>query len=316
MSELLTVLNAVLPVFAVIGIGALIRRFGWLTGEADASLTRLTINLLLPCLILESLLGNRALDDWSNLLLAPMLAFSTVALGYAAGWVVGFVAGGSVQRRTFAFNSGIYNYGYIPLPLALALFDRQTVGVLFIHNIGAEVAIWTAGLAVLTGGASARDWRKFINAPLVAVLLGVVIHLLGLTPRIPTAAVICLRTLGQCAIPVALLLIGATVLDFAGETRAAAGCTRTVVVACVLRLVLFPFVFLALARWLPCSIELKRVLILEAAMPAAVFPIVMARHYGGDVTTALRVVIGTSFAGLATIPFWISTALGWMPWLR
>ena len=84
----------------------------------------------------------------------------------------------------------------------------------------------------------------------------------------------------------------------------------------VLRLGVFPFVFLALAYWLPCSIELKRVLVLEAAMPAAVFPIVMARHYGGDVTTALRVVIGTSLAGLATIPFWISTALGWMPWLR
>ena len=316
MSELLTVLYAVVPVFAVIGIGALIRHLGWLTGEADASLSRVTINLLFPCLILESLLGNRVLDDWSNLLLAPMLGFGTVALGCAVGWVVGRVAGGPVQRRTFAFNSGIYNYGYIPLPLALALFDRQTVGVLFVYNLGAEIAIWTAGLAVLTGGASTRDWRKFINVPLVAVLLGVAIHFLGLAPRIPLAAVTCLRTLGQCAIPVALLLVGATVLDFAGEARVAAGGARTVLAACVLRLGVFPFVFLALAYWLPCSVELKRVLVLEAAMPAAVFPIVMARHYGGDVTTALRVVIGTSLAGLATIPFWISTALGWMPWLR
>jgi len=40
-------------------------------------------------------------------------------------------------------------------------------------------------------------------------------------------------------------------------------------------------------------------------MPAAVFPIVMARHYGGDPATAMRVVIGTSVVGLATIPLWI-----------
>ncbi len=40
-------------------------------------------------------------------------------------------------------------------------------------------------------------------------------------------------------------------------------------------------------------------------MPAAVFPIVMARHYQGDPATAMRVVISTSVVGLATIPLWI-----------
>jgi hypothetical protein len=63
--------------------------------------------------------------------------------------------------------------------------------------------------------------------------------------------------------------------------------------------------FLLLARYLPASVELKRVIVLEAAMPAAVFPIVMSRHYGGDPLTALRVVIGTSLVGMVTIPLWI-----------
>ncbi|NUN92934.1 MAG: AEC family transporter [Verrucomicrobiae bacterium] len=316
MNEFFTVLNTVLPIFATIGLGALIRRLGWLTREADASLSRITINLLFPCLIFESLLGNRALDDWSNLLLAPALGLATLVLGFGAGWIVGRWVGGPIQRRTFAFNSGIYNYSYLPLPITLALFDRATVGVLFVFNLGIEVAIWTIGLAVLTGGRSAKDWRKFFNAPLVAVLLGVALHLLGVAPRVPSTVTTCLRMLGDCAIPVALLLIGAVALDFAGDARAAAGGARTVVAACVLRLAVFPFVFLAFARWLPGSVELKRVLVLQAAMPAAVFPIVMARHYGGDVATALRVVVATSLAGLATIPFWISAGLGGMPWLR
>jgi predicted permease len=62
---------------------------------------------------------------------------------------------------------------------------------------------------------------------------------------------------------------------------------------------------LLLAKCLPASVELKRVIVLEAAMPAAVFPIVMARHYAGDPATAMRVVIGTSVVGLVTIPLWI-----------
>jgi malate permease and related proteins len=44
------------------------------------------------------------------------------------------------------------------------------------------------------------------------------------------------------------------------------------------------------------------VLVLQSAMPAAVFPIIMARHYGGDPATALRVVIGTTAASFVTIP--------------
>jgi predicted permease len=46
-------------------------------------------------------------------------------------------------------------------------------------------------------------------------------------------------------------------------------------------------------------------MLLQAAMPSAVFPILLARHYGGDPPTAMRVVIGTSVAGLLTIPLWV-----------
>jgi hypothetical protein len=54
------------------------------------------------------------------------------------------------------------------------------------------------------------------------------------------------------------------------------------------------------------------VIVLEAAMPAAVFPIVMARHYAGDPATAMRVVIGTSVVGLVTIPLWIRLGLNFV----
>ena len=66
-----------------------------------------------------------------------------------------------------------------------------------------------------------------------------------------------------------------------------------------------PVLFLLVARFLPCSIELKRVIVIEGAMSSAMFPIVMAKHYGGDTRTAIQVVMGTTFAGLVMIPLWI-----------
>ena len=61
MNEFLTVLTAVLPVFGIMGVGFWLRRMGWLSADADQSLMRLTINLLLPSLIFDSVLGNAAL---------------------------------------------------------------------------------------------------------------------------------------------------------------------------------------------------------------------------------------------------------------
>jgi hypothetical protein len=66
-----------------------------------------------------------------------------------------------------------------------------------------------------------------------------------------------------------------------------------------------PAVLLAIAHFVPASRELKQVLVVQAAMPAAVFPIMLARHYGGDAATAIRIVIVTSLLGFLTIPFWL-----------
>ncbi len=110
--------------------------------------------------------------------------------------------------------------------------------------------------------------------------------------------------LGQSAIPLALLLIGAIVADHLDDARGGSA-VQVVTVAALVRLGVMPVLFLLLAKFLPCSIELKRVLILQAAMPSAVLPIVLTKHYGGDARTALQVVLGTSLFGLVTIPLWI-----------
>ena len=307
MQESLTVLSAVVPVLGIIVIGLVIRKLDWLTEEADHSLLRVNINLLFPCLILDKALGNAALSNMGNLLLAPTVGFTTVAVGFAIAWFCARFSGLTEPkaRRTFAITVGLYNYGYIPLPLSLMLFTgTETAGVLFVHNVGVELAMWTLGVMIFTGAGVGQSWRKFINAPLIAIVISLLLNALGAADHLPKALLHGIGWLGQCAIPMSLILIGAVVADHLKEAHADWG-WRVIASASVLRLGLLPIGFLILAKYLPVSVELKRVIVLEAAMPAAVFPIVMSRHYGGDPATALRVVLGTSVIGMVTIPFWI-----------
>lgn len=312
MKELLAVLTAVLPVFGIMGAGGWLRWRNWLSAEADASLMRLCINLLLPALIFDSVLGNAALRQPENLLLPPLVAFGMVAVGIGVARLGARWAGlhSPPERKTFAFLAGLQNYSYLPIPLCMMLFDPGTTGVLFVHNVGAELAMWTLGVAMLTGGAGG-GWRKIINAPVAALLLAVLLNLIGMVFTPPPALAYVgklfltgIHWLGQSAIPLALLLIGAIVADHLADARGGRA-ARVVAVASVIRLGILPVLFVLLAKFLPCSVELKRVIILEGAMPSAMLPIVLAKHYGGDARTALQVSLGTSVLGLVTIPLWI-----------
>lgn len=311
MADHWTVLAAVLPIFLVVLAGGVIRRVNWLTEEADHTLMRLTVNLLIPALILDALLGNRALEEAGNVMVAPLVGFVTIAGGLLLAYFVAplFRLTESVRRRSFALTIGIYNYGYIPIPLTILLFDRETLGVLFLHNLGVEIAIWTVCIGLLRGGRVRL--KSLLNPPIIAVLTGLLVHYTGAYPHIPGFVLTSVDLLGASAIPLALLLIGATMADNLGEfdpTRGAA----TVAGSCFLRLGVLALLFLAAAILLPVSQELKRVIVLQAAMPAAVFPIMLAKHYGGHVPTALRIVFWTSFFGLLTIPLWIRIGLQWI----
>jgi len=308
-----TVLGAVLPVFGIMVAGFGLRRIQWLTAEADQSLLRLCVNLLLPALIFESVLGNAALRRPENLLLPPLVGVATVLAGIGLAWLTARFTGLETagERRTFALTTGLQNYGYIPIPLCILLFDPGTVGVLLVYNVGAEITLWTAGVAVLSGRGFRGGWRRIINAPLVALVLALLLnglgHFLSLSESLLAAAKVpmtAVHWLGQSSIPVALLMIGALVADYLPELRGGR-LFRVVALSILVRLVALPVLFLLLAKYLPCSVELKRVLVVEGAMSSAMLPVALAKHYGGDPRTALQVVLGTSLAGLVTIPLWI-----------
>jgi predicted permease len=142
----------------------------------------------------------------------------------------------------------------------------------------------------------------------LTILLAVVLNGLGLSGFVPKPVFTGIHLLGECAVPMAVILIGAIVADHLREFHSSSG-WRVIGTAVLLRIGVLPVLFLVLARYLPASVELKRVIVLQAAMPSAVFPIIMSRHYGGDPPTALRVVIGTSVVGLVTIPMWIRFGL-------
>jgi predicted permease len=313
MSEFAVIARAVVPLFVIIAMGGFLRRFGRLPIELDKPLVWLCINVFAPALIFESVVGNEKLRHWDNLLLPPTVGFAATTAGIGIGWLASKWSGavGSSQRRTFAVVAGVQNYFYYATPLIVLLFDPATLGVLFIHNLGVEAALWTVAVAVLTGNSISGMWRCLWSGPIIALLGATTlnlaqVHSLWLQTLLNPAGVM-IRTavmLGQCAVPVALLLTGAIYANHLHELHRGAS-VRLVTSALLIRFGIVPVMYLAIAYFLPCSIELKHVLLVQGTMPSAMFLVPMTRQFGGDSRVALQGVFATNIAALIMVPIWL-----------
>jgi predicted permease len=266
---------------------------------------------LTPALIIERVAGNPAVMQPLPVLMAAGLGFALVVFGITISYALAPLIGLRVHegRRTFGVSCGLQNYGFVAIPIVTALFpDPGTLGVLFTFTLGIELACWTACVGMLTGFNNA-PLKLALNPPVITILTSLLLNFTGLHGYIPQVAHNTLGMLGGCAVPLAVLLIGASIADIWGQERMN---WKIAVMSPVLRLGVIPVAFLAAAVFLPLTNELNRILIVQAAMPSAVFNIVIARLYGGHPATAVQCVLATTLVSCLTTPLVIAWALKWI----
>ena len=312
MAEILKVLSAVLPVFLITFLGYQFRRINWITREADDSLMRVAMNVLLPCLAFSKISGNEAIRQPENVWVPPLVGFFSIALGMLVGWIARHFATGEIgpKARTYAITIGVFNFGFVPIPLSEALFGPNAVAVLFVFNVGTLLAMWSLGVMLLHGELSSA-WSKVLNPPFLSVVFALIINATGLYLYIPEVVIKSINMLGMCAIPMSILLMGAMMKDYLAQCEFRSA-FRVCWTSIILRLGLLPALMIIVANWLPFSIELKQVVLIQASMPAAMFPILISRMYGGSPVIATQIAIATTLFSLITIPLWLRFGISFL----
>lgn len=301
---------AVAPVIALIGLGLPLRRGGWISEAGEETLLNLIVRVLTPALIFESVVRRATVSGVGDVLLPPLAGFFLTSLSLAIGWYAARALGLTIGHglRTFALAVGLTNYGYLPLPLMDTLFGPESRAWLFMHNAGVEAAIWTTGVLIVTGESPRAAWRKLLNMPLLALGVALATKLTGLGAHIPEVAWTFIHALAVCAVPLGLLMTGASFAPHLNDPKQLVN-PRVIGTAWLLRLAVLPWVFLLAARYAPVPAELKQVLVVQAAMPTAVISVIVARIYGGQPLVAVQIILGTTALAVFTIPFWLKFGL-------
>lgn len=304
------VIVAVLPVYLILVAGALTRRTGLMRQEHDEGVMRLVYMVMVPCYILDKILGSEILRSGQVVMTSFALGFSLmlggVGIGALVGRLIGLEKGNGM--RTFALASGAQNFGFTAVPVVEVLWSTGALAVLFVHNLGVELAMWSAGVMILTGEGGLK-WRRLLNGPLFAVVVGMTLVALGLDDQIVGPARRALSLLGAGAFPIGVFITGCTIMDLIGAEKFS---WKIVTGSALVRLVCAPVFFLLAAKYLPIAVELRQVLVVQAAMPAAMTPIILARLYGGRPAVAVQIVVGTTALSLFTLPWIIALGCRWI----
>ncbi len=294
----MAVLDGVIPVFLLVGLGALARRLGWAGDRFVADLNRIIYWFAIPALLLR-LLGKAHLGT----------AFSagTVLACVAATLAAGLIALGAAwrepgPRRGVLVQAAVRgNLVYMGFPVIFAASGAEgltvaavTAAVLIpFQNVLAVVALL---------GSARRTVREILVLLLLnPVVLGVAAGLLWAWWGGEAWAWLdnFLRLLGNIAMPGALLAMGAQL-----EVGALRANSRPATRVALLKVGVAPAVALALMAALGVTGLPRLVGILLMAAPTAVASTAVAQELGGDLDLAGACVMSASLASFPAYILW------------
>lgn len=308
---------ATIPVFVFFAIGFWLRRKNAIEPHHDGVIMQLAMDVGYPCLIFYNIMKYMVVETipgspittLSFSLQALSCGFAELLLGVVAAWAVAKVLRLRIGTglRTFTLTAGVQNYAFFVIPIIQMLFSAPgdpTMGVLFVHNMGAEIFVWSLGVILMCGGGCNLRLGLFLRGPLLAVIVSLMLAWSGVghyvaQPPVMKAA----EMIGAVATPICLILFGCSMYDL---TRNFRWQPRMLVSGIVARLVIAPALILLLAWALPVDPYIKRIMVIQSAIPSAVIPVILAKRFGGIPEVGTQILLATTLCSFLTLPIWLA----------
>ncbi len=303
-----TTATSVVKIFLVVALAGVLVRRGVLTDTMVTALTRAIIVLFLPCLILDKIVTHLRPSELPLWWTLPVAAIAMSVAGLAIAALV--FAGQLPAKNNMLAVASMQNAGYLVLPIGLALypdqFDEFALYVsLFI--LGFNPVLWSVGNWLSTDGAvRSWDWRGVFNPPLVACLSAVVLALSGAGWWLPRPILDTTELIGQGAVPVATVVLGAMLGGMNLRLRPHLWDAARVL---LVKFGLLPAATVAVLLATRLGADqpmLARFLVLESAAAPAVGLILQVRAYGGDEQKVGSVMLVSYVTCLISLPVWLA----------
>jgi hypothetical protein len=300
------VYGALAPTFILIALGYIIRATGVASAETFGMVNRFGYFVLYPSFLFTLVSGAHAGAAGAGLFILGLLLAVSALMGVALATRLIVRADG--PAFTSVFQGGVRWNGFALLAAAPALYGQAGVDLIGLAFGPMVLFVNVICVVVLSrwGATRATSWRAVLdqivaNPMILACAAGLAVNFLNIGRLGPLTDALAL--LGQAAMPIALLCVGAG-LDF----EALRASSLRVAMATALKLIIAPLVFWSVARALGADPIAAAVAAGMGATPTAAAGYTLAREMGGDARLMAAIVTATTLASIITMPLAIGLA--------
>lgn len=292
----LTLLNIVLPVFAVAALGFAFGRRQARPPDMDF-INHANVMVFCPALVFSALLNNPVDLGQSWALVA-----AGVLIIIVPGLLLTLVRNPGVVRPGFIVPGMFRNTGNLGIPLMMLAYGKDQLGSIVVLFVISNLLTFSLGLYLLSRGGSRWQWLR--NPNVWAALLGIL--LAPYRDWMPGFITTSVDLTGQIAIPLMLFGLGVRLsMDRIEQLGLALRINMLYLLAGLLTL--------PLVLWLlPLTPEWSRLVALSVMLPPAVLNYLLCEQYRVAPRTVASVVLLGNVLSIVTIPLVVWATLTWL----
>lgn len=300
-------IESILTIIIIIAVGYYLTFKNWFNEETSKSFAKLVTNVSLPAYMISNLMGNfnkSKLEYLAAGLWVPFLSiFLCILLSIVFSKMLKIKEGRKGTFESMFFNS---NTIFIGLPINLALFGDKSVPYVLLYYIANTTFFWTLGVYFISkdsrdnpkgSKAGFNVIQKIISPPLLGFIIAIILILLNI--KLPDFIMDTCKYLGQLTTPLSMIFIGISIYfvklrdikfnkDILGVLSG--------------RFIISPLTMLLIVYFLPIPSLMKKVFIVQSAMPVMTNAPIIAKAYNADSSYAAVAATVSTILSMVTIP--------------
>lgn len=302
-------INVLLPVFLIIGVGFISAKFKWLPSSAVDGVMLFTQKFAIPCLLFNAMV-NIEIGNYFNFLLLvsyfipsligfflgilisrSLLKYSlekSVVIGFCCLYSNSLMLGLPIMEQAYGTNSLGPNYAIIALNTPFCYM----IGIVFMEFVKGR----GNGLSSTVGKAIKGI---FNNILVLSILLGIFINILEII--IPTTINNAIDIIIKAAIPTAIFGLGGVLARYKVN-----GDILPVIVIALIALLMKPSLGYYLADYNQLDTNSIRAVVLTAAMAPGLNAYIFANMYNTGTKIAATSVLFSTTLSVFTLWYWLS----------
>ncbi len=313
MSEIFNAtLNQMLFMFLLIFIGFILQKLKAVPEDSAKVLSKLESNLLIPALALSTFMHDFTMEAFKTSYVVFIAGLILAIISLAVGILLSkILTKDDFKQKVYIYGLAFSNFSYVGVPVIEAVFPEYLLSyVLFTLPPLLIIFGWGVGALLIpkqTENSEKQSFTKhllnfskaFLNPMVVAVVIGAIIGLTGLTSIIPKPIINTVDTLKSTMSPVAMLLTGLVVAKY-DLTKAFKDVG--LYISTFLRLLVIPITAGLILRVLKLDTVYNICIITYMAMPSGLNTVIIPTAYGKDTSYPAGLAIFSHVLAVITIP--------------